>query len=298
MKSDPISYKSRTLSAIFLVIVGYLGFNVADLCSKILQDHYSIYQVLGTSSLLGLIITATWLKTKHGWSAFFPSNIKLHIVRAFLVLGTAYFMVASLKTLPLADFYGIIFIMPFMVMMMAVLLLKEHVGWRRWTAAAVAFLGVLIIAGPQFNNIGQGIIFAFMGAFFAAANIIALRKIGHGLPLALYGIYPFTLLIVFSMIGLIATDSYVPVRIEDVPMFLTHGPSVVFAMICMSTGYAKAPETAIVAPFNYTQIIWGILFGWIFFQNLPTTTTWAGLSLVVLAGLYSLWREYKISHHL
>ena len=294
----PLSYKARTFRAIFLVVAGYFCFNIADLCSKLLQNHYTLYQVLGTSSLLGLLITTTWILALHGRAAFIPQNVKLHALRGLSVMGTGYFMVSALKTLPLADFYGIIFIMPFIVMVMAVVLLKEHVGWRRWSAAVVAFTGILIIAGPQFNNMGMGIIHAFLGAVCAAINIILLRKINHGGPIAIYAFYPFIFIFIMSMTGLFLEGGPRPVQTSDIPLFLLHGPVVVIAITCISIGFAKAPETAIVAPFHYTQILWGIMFGWIFFEALPTATTWVGLTLVAAAGLYSLWREYKISHHL
>jgi S-adenosylmethionine uptake transporter len=294
----PISYKIRTFRAIFLVVAGYFCYNIADLCSKLLQNHYTLYQVLGTSSLLGLIITATWLFVAHGRSAFIPPNFKLHLLRSLTVMLTGYFMVSSLKTLPLADFYGIIFIMPFIVMVMAVLFLKEHVGWRRWSAAAVAFVGILIIAGPQFNNMGVGIVQAFLGAVCASVNIILLRRIKHGGPIAIYAFYPFIFIFAMSMTGLFLEGGPRPVQTSDIPLFLLHGPVVVVAITCVSIGFSKAPEAGVVAPFLYTQILWGVLFGWIFFEALPTATTWMGLTLVAAAGLYSLWREYKISHHL
>ena len=137
-----------------------------------------------------------------------------------------------------------------------------------------------------------------MEAVFSGATIMTVRKIGHGVPIPLYGLYAYVFILIFSIAGLIITGDFRPIQTHDVPLLLIHGPVVVFAITFLSMGFAKAPQTAIVAPFNYTQIIWGVLFGWIFFQNFPTATTWAGLSLVIAAGLYSLWREYKISHHL
>lgn len=293
-----LSYRKQVFSAIFLVIIGYFGFNIADLLSKILQNHYSIHQVLATSSFLAFCISATWLKTRYGWKAFFPPNFKPHIIRALCICGVVYCMVSSLKLLSLADFYGIIFIMPFMVMIMSVLFLKEHVGIHRWAATIIAFTGILILAGPQFSSIGLGVVLALLGAFFSALNVVMLRVIGKNNPVPFYGVYPFFLLFLISITGLVLTDSFVPVRIQDLPLFALHGPAAFLGTTAISIGFTKAPETAMVAPFNYTQIIWGVLFGWLVFGNLPTTTTWIGLSFVIGAGLYSLWREYKISHRL
>jgi len=298
MPNNILSRKARTFQAIALVIVGYFAYSVADLCSKILQEQYSIYQILGISSAFGLGVTGVWLYMRHGAASFFPVNLKLHLLRAFLVLGVAYFMVRSLNTLPLADFYGIVFITPFLVMIFAAILLKETVGWRRVMAAMVGFAGVIVLASPQFDHIGEGVVCALLGALCAALNMITLRKIGQGAPLPLYGFYVFAVTASFTLIAMMSTGTYEPITAHYLPYFLIHGPIIVLGVVCLSSGVSKSPETAIVAPFQYTQIIWGVLFGWIFFHVMPTQTTWAGLSMIIGAGLYSLWREYRHNHHL
>lgn len=296
MTTDPHSIKARTLNAIFLIILGYFGYSVADLCSKVLQQTYSLNQVLVMSGGTSLVISGLWVWIKHGTQAFFPDNLKLHLLRALFITGISYFMVRSLQTLPLADFYGIVFLTPFQAMILSVLILKEKVGWRRWCAAAVGFTGVLIIAGPQFNNIGEGVICALIGVIFAGANIITLRKIGPGVPIPLYGFYPFLLITIFNLIGMFLSGDVVMPRMEDATYLVIHGPITLLAIICVAMGFSRAPETSVVAPFMYTQIIWGITFGIIFFGAIPIETTFIGLALIIGAGLYSLHREYRLAH--
>lgn len=290
--------KARLLHAIGFVILGYFAFSVADLCSKKLQEHYSIYQVLSVTSTFGLTTTGLWLFLKYGKSSFLPANLKLHLLRALAMLGAAYFMVRSLQTLPLADFYGIVFVTPFFVMILAIVFLGEQVGWRRWGAAIVGFLGIIILASPQFNHIGEGVICALLGAFCAAINIVMLKKLGANSPLPLYGFYAFSAIALFNVSMLLATDSFRPFGADHAPYFLIHGPFIILAILATSIGFAKAPSAAVVAPFQYTQIVWGVLFGWVFYQVMPTMTTWVGLSLIIGAGLYSLRREYARAHHL
>lgn len=298
MSDNIVSRKSLFLQAVFLVVFGYLAFSVADLCAKKLQVDYNIHQVLATSGTFGMMVTGYWLLARHGIAAFLPANLVMHLLRALSVLGTAYFMVRSLQTLPLADFYGLIFMTPFFVMILAVLFLKENVGWRRWAAALVGFLGIIILAGPQFENIGEGVVCALLGAFFAAVNIVMLKKIGTGAPLPLYGFYAFAAMSIFNIVMLLVTGAFRPYDAAHFPVFITHGPMVLLGVLALSIGFAKAPESVVVAPFQYTQIIWGVFFGWAFYQVMPTMTTWVGLSLVIGAGLYSLWREYARAHHL
>lgn len=296
MPSEPATYKTRTLQAIAFVILGYFGYSVADLCAKLLQQHYGIYQVLGISGAVGFTITGLWLLLRYGPKAFFPANLKLHLIRAVFVFGTAYFAVAALRTLPLADFYGIVFMTPFLVMILAVLVLNEKVGWRRWLAALVGFSGVIILAGPQFNNLSEGVIYAACGVICAGFNVITIRKIGSNAPIPLYGFYPFLLIGGINLTAMIMTDSFLPFEKEYLPAFVFHGPFVALGLLGISIGFSKAPETAVVAPFHYIQIIWGVLFGYIFFHTLPTQTTVMGLTLIIGAGLYSLWREYRRKH--
>lgn len=281
-----------------LVVLGYFAYSVADLCSKKLQEVYSVYQVLAVSGAFGLVITGVWLFVKHGKAAFFPKNLKMHIFRALLVCGTAYFMVRSLHTLPLADFYGIVFIIPFFVMMLAVVFLNEKVGLRRCAAALVGFSGIVILASPQFNHIGEGVLCALLAALCAAGNIVMLRKIGHGAPVPLYGFYAFLAIAIFNGVVMAGYGFYKPFEPAYLPYFFVHGPAVVLGLLAISIGFAKAPEAVVVAPFQYTQIIWGVTFGWFFFGALPTTNTWIGLALIIGAGLYSLRREYRRAHHL
>lgn len=292
------SRKALLLESITLVVFGYFAYSVADLCSKKLQEVYSVYQVLAVSGIIGLAITGVWLFARYGLKSFFPANLKAHIFRGLLVLGTAYFMVRSLHTLPLADFYGIVFIIPFFVMILAVVFLNEKVGWRRCAAAMVGFLGILVLASPQFNHIGEGVLCALLGAFCAAANIVMLKKIGHGAPIPLYGFYAFLAITLFNVSVMAAHGFYKPFEAAYLPYFAVHGPVVVLGLLCISIGFAKAPEAVVVAPFQYTQIIWGVAFGWFFFEALPTANTWIGLSLIIGAGLYSLRREYRRAHHL
>lgn len=296
MSFDTTSYRAQTFRSVIFVMVGYFAYSIADLCSKLLQQHYSIYQVLGVSGFIGMTITGTWVLVKYGPRAFFPDNLKLHLLRALLVLGTAFFAVSGLRTLPLADFYGIVFMTPFWVKILAVLMLKETVGWRRWLATAVGFLGIIILVGPQFNEFSEGVIYTSLGVFCAGFNVITLRKIGGSAPLPLYGFYPLFLIALFNLTMLFITGKFLPFESQYLPTFALHGPFVVVGILAISMGFAKAPETVVIAPLQYLQIIWGVLFGYIFFNNIPTETTAIGLALIIGAGLYSLWREYRRKH--
>lgn len=296
MQTHIAQYKSHILQAVGLLILGFLGFSVADLCAKLLQEHYVIYQILAISGAFGMIVSAACLSLKHGWKVFFPHNLKLHLLRGVVILGTAFCMVSALKTLPLADFYGVVFLSPFIMLILTVIFLSEHVGWRRWIAVVIAFTGVIVLAGPQFNNFGEGFIYAALGALCSATSVILLRKIGRGGPTLLYVFYPSVFITVFCTIAMIVTDTMMPFQSGDAIYFALHGPAAMVGVLCTSLGYSRSPEASIVAPFMYTQIFWGILFGWLFFNATLTPTTAIGLVMIVGAGCYSIYRDYHRAH--
>jgi drug/metabolite transporter (DMT)-like permease len=296
MHTELSNYKRHLLQAVGLLILGYVGFSVADLCSKLLQQHYSTYQVLMVSGLLGTIISFIWLLTRYGAKSFVPHNLKLHLVRGAVTCANAFCMVSALKYLPLADFYGITFLAPFMILLMSIFFLGEHVSWRRWLAVAIAFSGVLVLAGPQLNTFGIGFVFAFGGAILSATSVILMRFLGHGQPLPLYSIFSSVFILVTNFIAMMVTDSYTPFETEHLLIFAFHGPMATVGIICTAVGFGRAPEASVVAPFIYTQIAWGILFGFVFFGVLPITTTYIGLAMIIGAGCYSIYRDYKRAH--
>ncbi len=293
-----ILYKKRTLESIGLIILGYFGYAVSDTVAKILQAHYDVFQVMGLNAVLALCILTPWILHKYGIRAIFAPNLKLHFLRAAFVVVTAYMMVSSLKLLPLADFYGIAFTIPFFTMFLAIVILKEKVGWHRLAAAVVGFIGVLVIAGPQFDHIGKGFILALSGAVFASCNIIVLRKIGSNAPIPVYGFWPFLFLATVSGIALLINGEARTIQTEDLKFILLAPPFTVLGIAALSLGFTRAPDATIVSPFHYTQIIWGVSFGWLFFQTLPSATTYMGIAMIICAGCYSLWREYKRKHHI
>ena len=121
------AYKTRIIQAVGLLTLGFFSFSISDLSAKFLQNHYSVYQILAVSGTMNLIVTSIWLLLRHGPKSFVPANWRLHIVRGAIILGTAFFMVSALKTLPLADFYGVVFLSPFFLLIFMVVFFKEQV---------------------------------------------------------------------------------------------------------------------------------------------------------------------------
>jgi drug/metabolite transporter (DMT)-like permease len=293
--SPEASHRHQILTSIIMVVVGYFCFSCADVIAKVLRADFNTFQLLSVGGAFGTMIAAAWIFWQRGIRGFIPMKWTWHILRGAGIAATSYFAVTALKLLPLTDFYTIIFTSPFLVMILAVLWLGEHVGWRRWVATGVAFSGVLAMAGTQYGEFGAGYVYAFLGALSASINIIIARKIGPVDFAPIYAFYPMLFIFALNITCLVVTGADNPLphmTAQQIPLFLMHAPFIVLGIIICSRGFALAPVVAMVTPFHYTQIIWGTAFGYFIFGQWPSHETFSGLSLIIAAGLYSLHREY------
>ncbi len=288
---------NHNLQAILIICASYLGFSISDTFSKMLGQSYNVHQILVTTGGLGMIITGLWVYKTLGVRGFMPFEHKRwHFFRALCVACIPLSVIQALQHLPMADYYGISFCSPFLTLILSVFLLKEHIGMRRWVAVAVGFVGVMIIAGPEYEKFGVGVFLALSAALFVALSIITVRKIGPSAPRPHYVFFPFCAIFIINLICLpLIGDFHVP-PLEDAWKFLALISFVIVSQLGFAIGHAKASEASVTAPFLYTQIIWGVLFGWIIFGDVPSETTWIGSAIVIAAGLFSVWREYRLRH--
>jgi drug/metabolite transporter (DMT)-like permease len=225
-----------------------------------------------------------------------------HLGRGLQGIAAMFVNFAALARLPLMDATAISFASPFLTVMLAALVLKEKVRRYRWSAVAVGLIGVIVMVWPYLDIQGTftlgttertiGAICALVGAFLNAGTVIQTRRLTESettssivfyfslicalaglatLPFGWLAITP-TDFIMLSMIGIIGGMSH---------LFLTE---------C----YRHAPAS-VVAPFDYTAMIWAFLLGYFVFGELPSIYVYVGSAIVVACGLFVLWRERQIN---
>ena len=282
-------------------MTGWFFFSVTDAFTKIYTQEYSIIQLLAMSSITGTILSAGWIFYRHGWRGFITPNWKLFFMRGFLILFGAYFTLKAISMVSLSDFYGIIFMAPFMVTILSVALLKEKIGVHRMGAMIAGFVGVLILVGPHLESEFSGMMYAFIAMTLGSFATIIIRKIGRERVTTMFAFVPFfSNVIIYPPLMLLVPGN---LHIPENPWMLA-GPMLMggFAFagfICYGYGLTRATETAVISPFHYSQMIWGVLFGYFLFGDIPTFTTIIGSLIILAAGLYMLWREYvhhKVNH--
>lgn len=283
----------QSLAAIGFACSGWFLFCVYDAAVKYLSASLPIIQIAGTVSFIGCLLSGGWILARHGRNGFKTPKLKLYILRGLSLVAAGYLVLSALARIPLADFYGIVFLTPMMTTILAVIFLKERIGWHRIAAIMIGFIGVLIVAGPSFQDKNIGYLFALCAVLFTSTNAILLRKIGQETIKARFAFFPF-LVSSLVFVPLMIPGFQRPDTMLSVSLLMLAPVISLTGVILFSMGFSKARDTAVITPFHYTQMIWGALLGFIVFGDLPAVSTVAGSLVIVAAGLMVIWREHVL----
>lgn len=288
-------HDKKALQAIGLTLLGFSLYSILDTAGKTLQQTYETIVVFWAGQFIMTLILGSIIFFQSGKQGFIPKiPMSWHVGRSILVIGLAGFALISLKHMPLADYYGVIFTNPLMFIALCALILHEHICRDRWIAVAVGFFGVLIMIMQDLNGgINIGYLAAFGTAICLAINSLVLRAMGgrneHPLRVVFYPS-------IFIGIGSFAfAFPYLQnINLEDWWLWLIYGSGMAFGTLCLATAFKITPQASLLAPFQYIPIIWGTLFGWIFFNDIPTAQTMLGAAIVIAAGLYVIYKEKTV----
>lgn len=285
---------SSSTQAVLIAVLAYGCFSNADAINKLLTQSYSIPTTLAFGSLLGLAISSLWIFLAKGVKGFAPPTWKMHMVRACIVAASSYGAVGGLKYLPLPAFYSIIFLAPIAVIILAAVLGYEKFYRHRLYTVLLGFAGVLVIVGPQFHSIGLGVALTLLCVACSASSVLLIRKIGKDDYLPVYCFFPF--LMIFLSTAPFATWSMPLPPAADILKFIGFGVFILIGHIAVPTAYARAPQASLIAPVFYTQMLWGIFYGYAIFGQLPKMPTLIGSALIISGGLYMIWKEKRYKH--
>ena len=190
--------------------------------------------------------------------------------------------------MPIADAIAIAFAGPVIATALAALLLKESVGWRRWSAIAVGFAGVIVMVRPTPDLVRLVAVVPLLAATVGAFRDIVTRKMGTGGEST-----PAIMLVstsVVSIAGLFTIPlGWAPVALDDLALFVGSALLIAFAQGLMIESF-RLGEVGLVGPFKYTSLVWAVILGLLVWGDLPDAWTWVGSALVVGSGLY-IWRR-------
>ncbi|SOH94464.1 Threonine/homoserine efflux transporter RhtA [Monaibacterium marinum] len=278
--------------AIGVMCLGILGLVMSDTAANELVDRYEALQIMFVRSCIALPLVMAIVVRAEGWGALRSKRPSIHLLRAILTLGATYTFFTSLRTLPLAGSTALALTAPLFVTALSVPLLGEKVGRLRWGALVVGFGGALVIVQPGADTLQPAALLALGTALCYALVMIAARWIHEGDSLRTVMFYLTLLPLVLSSWTLLL--DWPVMTLADLTLFAAMAICGTFGITLITQAFRMAPA-AIVAPFDYTALIWASFTGWLFFDELPMAATYFGAGIIVAAGLFVIWREAKLA---
>ena len=278
----------RDSLAALLGLAAYAIYSTHDVIVKDLGATFSPIQIVFFSALLGFPIITVYLigdPTPKRLRPAHPWWIGIRSISGTLSAVCAFYAFAKL---PLPEAYSFIFATPLIITILAVPLLGETIRLRRGLAVAVGLVGVLIVLRPGASPINSGHLAALGAAFAAALNACIVRKISNDEPVVVMVLYPMLTNLVVTAFAL--PFVFVEVELIHMAMFGLTSVLVLCGMTLIVAAYSRG-SALVVAPMQYSQMIWGSLFGIILFGEWPAWQTYVGVAVIVASGIYILKRE-------
>jgi len=280
--------------AILLVFVAVAVLTLQDAVIKWLSQRYPVIEILFIRSVMMLpVIVATAIATgqlrrlrtrRHGAHL-------LRVVLNFLAFIT-YF--GALRLMPLADTLAIVFSAPLFIVLFSALFLKEQVGRWRWSAVALGFVGVLVMIKPGTSMLDWPVMLALMSSVFYALWMLTTRTMAVDESSLAMLFYAAAFFVVAG--GIMVPFVWVTPTGEDLLVMATVSVVAMVGLLMLIHAYRLA-QASILAPFDYTSMVWAVLLGWFVWNELPDAWVLSGTLLVVLAGLVIVHREARLPHH-
>lgn len=272
---------------ILWMLAATLLFVSLDTTAKYLTAHYPVTQVVWARFTFHFLFVLALLSPR-GWSGLHSTRPGLQLLRSVFMLGANGFFFLALRSIPLVTATAVVFIGPLLVTALSVPLLGEKVGPRRWAAVLVGFGGAMVIIRPSLDVLSSPVVLPVFAALSFSLYQICTRQLArHDAPM--------TTLLYTAVVGTVASSALVPFQWVTPDgtgwaLLVLAGVFGALGQLCLIRAIGLAP-VSVVAPFNYTTLLWATLFGFIAFGDLPDGYTLLGAAIIALAGLYVMHRE-------
>ncbi|MCW5770801.1 MAG: DMT family transporter [Rhodospirillaceae bacterium] len=285
---DPNSPAQTLRRGIVLMCVAVVFFTVSSTFVKGLGDGYPVAQIVFFRCLVGLLPLYFALRRAGGWAALRTQRPGAHLFRV-VVGGFALFIgFYALTLMPLADYFAYTYAAPLFATMLSIPVLGEKVGIRRWSAVTVGFIGVLIMLRPGMKSFDYATLAAIATAFSYALAIIAVRNLART-EKSVATVFYFTLA-GMVLAGAMLPFDWRPPTAKEWALLLGIGLASGIGQIVMAEAYRLAPP-AVIAPFDYTSMVWALAFGYLLFGDFPEPVVLLGAAIVIASGVYIIYRE-------
>lgn len=288
----PATDAASNKRAILLMVGSLVFFAVMDAVIKELGGRYSTMQMMFFRSLFAFIPLGFLILRSGSIQALKVHSIAGHVIRSLVGVTAMFCFFHAYANMPLADVVAISFAAPVFVVALSVPLLGEKVGPRRWAAVLVGFLGVLVMINPGPGLLNSHAVIPLIGTLFFALAMIVMRKLSRTESSASV-VFTFTLFCTVIS-GLALPFVWITPDLLDLAALISIGLLGGVGQILMTSAFKHA-DVAVVAPFEYTAMLWASLLGFFIWGEVPGLNIWVGVAIVMASGLFILFREANLS---
>ncbi len=299
MRQNPSAPRyGNTATGLMFMATAMLVVPVIDALAKNLSDTIPAIEVAWLRFVVGSLFLVPFVLYKNGSGALWIPRMGLHFLRGAGIAGATAFFFAAVAFMPLADVAAIFFIEPLILTIFSAVFLGDHIGWRRISAVIVGFAGAMLIIRPGFGEFGAVALLP-LGAAVCFAGYMTLTKILSDSTDAwtmqalanLSGIITLGFVILIHSPTRDALAFPAPVEAAQIVMI---GVVAIFCHTLIILSLKKV-RAAVVAPFQYLEIIGATFWGFVFFRDFPDLQTWIGILIIVGSGIFVFYREQAAS---
>ena len=281
--------RSAHLAGIALMLLGVFMFSFGDALGKYIVATYSVGQLLSLRACAALLVLSPLIWRDRA-QFFALERPRLQLIRVVLsTLEVAAFFLATVY-LPLADVTTYYLACPIFVTALSATVLREQVGWRRWSAILIGFIGVVIALKPTAQSFSWPAMIALAGSLSFSVLLLITRSLRATSDIVLASSQFAGSLLLGAVM---APFGWVTPSIGHLAMFAAAGCISVTALLCVNRSLKLAPAS-IVVPYQYSMIIWAVMFGIVVFGDVPRRATILGAAIIIAAGLYIFLREKRL----
>jgi drug/metabolite transporter (DMT)-like permease len=291
----------QPLVGILLKVLSAIAFTLMAATIKYVSARYPVGQLIFFRSAFAILPLLIWMAFADSLiNAVRTNNLGGHILRSVIGCTGMFAGFMALSYLPLSDAVAIGYAAPLMVVVLAALLLKETVRAYRWSAVAIGFVGVLIMLTPHMGVAAQGAVsderatgamLALLAASCTAAATIQVRRLTMtertGAIVFYFSVFASLIGLVTIVFGWNMPDAW------DLMILVMIGFLGGVGQILLTQSY-RYGDASLIAPFEYTSMIWAVLLGWFVFGQLPEAVVLVGATIVIAAGIFVIWRERQL----
>ena len=277
-----LKISTETIGIIF-AILAYLSFSLLDTIQKTLIIYYSVFQLLFIKYCFTLCLSLIESRRKKNYKLYLTNNLKLQILRSlFSILESAFFVLAF-RYLSLADAHSIGGLTPIIVVIFSSIFLREKITSKIWLAVIFGFIGVLVIMRPGLSIFDPNSLIPLSAALFLGLYQVVTRKVSEydQNETSLF----YTAITGILIMGSLSFFYWIPINLSFILLFIGVGVFYSLGLYLQIIALSKA-RASMIQPFHYTLIFWAIIFGFVFYKDVPDLFTIIGATIIASSGIY------------